>query len=114
MKLQEERKLSVNDTLSKYIPDFPRGDEVTVRQLLTHTSGIQRDADGSPDFLNRVTNATTTQAIIEAMKKIPYDFDPGAKWSYSNTGYHLLSSFGEGIGAKLRDFLRENFSSRWA
>jgi CubicO group peptidase (beta-lactamase class C family) len=107
MKLQEEGKLSVADKLSKYISDFPRGNEVTLRQLLTHTSGIH---DGSPDFLNGVTNATTTKAIIEAMKKIPYDFDPGAKWSYSNSGYHLLAYIVEKVsGQSYGDFLGENF-----
>ncbi|MGA2176070.1 MAG: serine hydrolase domain-containing protein [Verrucomicrobiota bacterium] len=45
LKLQEEGKLSVNDKLSKYIPDFPRGDEVTLRHLLTHTSGIRDYTD---------------------------------------------------------------------
>jgi len=63
LKLQEEGKLSVNDKLSKYIPDFPRGDEVTLRHLLTHTSGIHSYTD-KPGFQSRVTNATTTGAII--------------------------------------------------
>ena len=49
LKLQEEGKLSVDDKLSKYIPDFPRGDEVTLRQLLTHTSGIHNYND-DPEF----------------------------------------------------------------
>src|ERR1700690_4362654 len=64
LKLQEEGKLSVDDKLSKYIPDFPRGDEVTLRHLLTHTSGIRNYTD-KPNFLSLVTNATTTEAIIE-------------------------------------------------
>jgi CubicO group peptidase (beta-lactamase class C family) len=109
LKLQEEGKLSVNDKLSKYIPDFPRGDEVTLRHLLTHTSGIHSYTD-EPDFLNRVTNATTSEAVIEEMKKYPYDFDPGAKWSYDNSGYMLLGHIVERVsGQNYGDFLRENF-----
>ncbi len=109
LKLQEEGKLSINEKLSKYIPDFPRGDEVTLSQLLTHTSGIHNYTD-EPDFLRRVTNATTTKAIIEEMKKYPYDFDPGAKWDYDNSGYMLLSYIVEKVsGQSYGDFLHENF-----
>jgi CubicO group peptidase (beta-lactamase class C family) len=109
LKLQEAGKLSVNDKLSKYIPDFPRGNEVTLRQLLTHTSGIHNYTD-EPDFLSRVTNATTTGTIIEEIKKYPYDFDPGVKWNYDNSGYMLLSYIVEKVsGQNYGDFLRENF-----
>lgn len=109
LKLQEEGKLSANDKLSKYIPDFPRGDEVTLRHLLTHTSGIHNYTD-EPDFLSRVTNATTTEAIIEEIKKCPYDFEPGAKWNYDNSGYILLGYIVEKVsGQSYGDFLRENF-----
>jgi CubicO group peptidase (beta-lactamase class C family) len=109
LKLQEEGKLSVQDRLSKFIPDFPRGDEVTLRQLLTHTSGIHNYTD-EPDFLSHVANPTTTEAIIEAMKKYPYDFDPGTKWNYDNSGYMLLTYIVEKVsGQSYGDFLRENF-----
>ncbi len=109
LKLQEEVKLSVSDKLSKYIPDFPRGDEVTLRYLLTHTSGIHNYAD-EPDFLSRVTNATTTEAIIAQIKKYRYDFNPGTKWNYDNSGYVLLGYIVEQVsGQSYGDFLRENF-----
>src|SRR5687767_15485999 len=54
LKLQENNLLSVDDKLSKFIPDFPRGDEVTIHHLLTHTSGIN-SYTGSDYFLERVT-----------------------------------------------------------
>jgi CubicO group peptidase (beta-lactamase class C family) len=109
LKLQEEPKLSVKDKLSRFIPDFPRGDQVTLRQLLTHTSGIHNYTD-EPDFLSRVTNATTTEAIIAEMKKYRYDFDPGTKWDYDNSGYILLGYIVEKVsGRSYGDFLRENF-----
>jgi CubicO group peptidase (beta-lactamase class C family) len=108
LKLQEEGKLSVKDKLSKYIPDFPRGDEVTLRQLLTHTSGIH-NYNEDPGFFDRATN-DTTGAFIEAMKKEPYDFDPGAKWSYVNSGYLVLGYIVAKVsGQTYGDFLRENF-----
>jgi CubicO group peptidase (beta-lactamase class C family) len=109
LKLQEERKLSVNDKVSKYIPNFRRGDEVTLRQLLTHTSGI-RDYTDEPHSVSRVTNVTTTGAIIEEIKKYPFDFDPGTKWRYDNSGYLLLGYIVEKVsGQSYGDFLRENF-----
>jgi CubicO group peptidase (beta-lactamase class C family) len=109
LRLQEERKLSINDKLSQYIPDFPRGNEVTLRELLNHTSGIH-SYTREPDFMNRVTNATTTTAIVEEIKKYPYDFDPGAKWDYDNSGYMLLGYIVEKVsGQSYAEFLRENF-----
>ena len=108
LKLQEQVKLSIDDKLSKYIPDFPRGDEVTLRQLLTHTSGIHNYND-DPEFFDPATN-DTTEAIIETMKKEPYNFDPGTKWSYDNSGYVLLGYIVEKVsGQGYGDFLRENF-----
>jgi CubicO group peptidase (beta-lactamase class C family) len=109
LKLQKEGKLSVDDKLSTFIPDFPGGDEVTLRHLLTHTSGIHSYTD-EPDFLSRVTNGTSTEAIISEMKKYPYDFKPGAKWYYDNSGYLLLGYIVEKVsGQRYADFLRENF-----
>jgi CubicO group peptidase (beta-lactamase class C family) len=77
LKLQEEGKLSVNDTLSKYIPDFPRGDEVTLRQLLTHTSGIH-DYSPAPDHLSEVAKPSNPEAEVKLIKnqKPLYDSDP--------------------------------------
>jgi CubicO group peptidase (beta-lactamase class C family) len=109
LKLQEEGKLSVKDKLSKYIPDFPRGSEVTLRQLLTHTSGIH-DYTPEPDHLSDVAKPTTTEALIGKIKKSPYDFDPGTKWRYDNSGYTLLGYIVEKVsGQSYGDFLRENF-----
>ncbi|HEY1663879.1 MAG TPA: serine hydrolase [Verrucomicrobiae bacterium] len=109
LKLQEEGKLGVNDKLSKYIPDFPRGDEVTLRELLNHTSGIH-DYVPEPDHWSDLTKPTTTEAIIEMIKKYPYDFDPGTKWSYDNSGYVLLGYIVEKVsGQSYGGFLRENF-----
>jgi CubicO group peptidase (beta-lactamase class C family) len=111
LKLQEQGKLSIDDKLAKYIPDFPRGNEVTLRQLLTHTSGIH---DYSPelDHLSDVVKPITTEANIGVIKnqKHLYDFDPGTKWRYDNSGYELLGYIVEKVsGQSYGDFLRENF-----
>ncbi len=109
LKLQEQGKLSVPDKLSKYIPDFPRGDEVTLHHLLTHTSGIH-SFTSKPDFMRLVTNTTTIGDLINSFKNDPYDFDPGTKWIYDNSGYVLLGYIVEKVsGETYESFMRKTF-----
>ena len=109
LKLQEEGKLSVNDKLSKFIPDFPRGDEVTIHHLLTHTSGIQSYTD-KPHFLQSVTTEAKPEEVIESFKNDKFNFNPGEKWSYNNSGYFLLGYIVEKISGKSFDeYLKNTF-----
>jgi CubicO group peptidase (beta-lactamase class C family) len=109
LKLQEEGKLSVTDKLYKYIPDFPRGDEVTLHHLLTHTSGIRSYTD-KPGFIDHVTNSITSQALIDSFKHDPYDFDPGKKWHYDNSGFFLLGYIVQKVsGQPYDEFLKQKF-----
>jgi CubicO group peptidase (beta-lactamase class C family)/uncharacterized pyridoxamine 5'-phosphate oxidase family protein len=109
LKLQEEGKLNVTDRLSKFIPDYPRGDEVTVHHLLTHTSGIH-SYTSKPDFLETVTAPVKTEDHINSFKNDPYDFDPGKKWLYNNSGYFLLGYIIEKVsGESYGGFLRKTF-----
>ncbi len=73
LKLEEEGKLSVKDKLSKYVPDFPRGNAVTLHQLLTHTSGIANYTE-KPGFMLLATNAVAIGDLIKLFKNDPYDF----------------------------------------
>ncbi len=84
--LQEEGKLSLEDKVSKYVPGLTRGDEVTIRQILSHTSGYQDywPQDYVPPFMETEVNA---QKILDLWARKPLDFDPGTKWQYSNTNY---------------------------
>jgi len=84
LKLVEEKKLSLNDRLSKFYPDLPNADSITIEHLLTHTSGIY---SYNNDFSMPVDKE---QSIIDFLKKTPLDFKPGTDWNYSNTGYFLL------------------------
>src|SRR5258707_6573759 len=109
LKLQEQGKLSVNDKLSKYIPDFPRGDEVTLRHLLTHTSGIHSYTE-KQGFIESVTSPVKPDDLVNSFKNDPYDFDPGKKWQYDNSGYFLLGRIVEKVsGQSYGDFLEKNF-----
>lgn len=109
LKLQEQGKLRIEDKLAKYIPDYPRGDEVTIHHLLTHTSGI-RSYTGKPDFFETVTVGVKAEDHIKSFKNDPYDFDPGKKWSYNNSGYFLLGYIIEKVaGQPYGEYLRQAF-----
>jgi CubicO group peptidase (beta-lactamase class C family) len=109
LKLQEEGKISVHDKLSKFIPDFPRGDEVTIHHLLTHTSGIHSFTD-RPDFLKTATVKTTSQEMIDLIKSDPYDFNPGERFQYNNSGFFILGYIIEKItGKPYGEYLKETF-----
>jgi len=109
LKLQEKGLLSIEDLLSKYIPDFPRGNEVTLRHLLNHTSGIgiytKKQTDPS-----RITSPITQVELIEEIKGYQYDFDPGSKWKYNNSGYFILGYIVSLVSKQsLFSFWKDNF-----
>ena len=109
LKLQENNQLSVSDKLSKFIPDFPRGDEVTIHQLLTHTSGIH-SYTGKIDFLDRVTKTVSPDSLIAYFKNDPYDFSPGERFLYNNSGYFLLGYIISKVSGKTyAEYLKETF-----
>ena len=106
---QERGKVSLNDTVSKYFPEFTRSNEVTIRELLSHTSGYE---DYAPqDYLiPEWTQPTTPEAILNRWAKKPLNFEPGTQWQYSNTNYVLAAAILEKVsGEKLLAFLNENF-----
>ncbi len=112
LKLQEEGKLSVSDTLAKYFPDFPRGDEVRLHHLLTHTSGIH-SYTSKPNFIRDVGSRITADALIASFQDDPYDFDPGTAWSYNNSGYFLLGEIVAKVSGKsLGEYLTDTFFTR--
>lgn len=109
LKLQEQGKLLVTDTLSNFMPDYPRGDEVTLHHLLTHTSGIH-NYTGIHDFLELATVPVEPVEHIAYFRDHPYDFDPGEQWVYSNSGYYLLAHVVALVSEQpFGEFLREQF-----
>ena len=86
--LQEAGKLSLDDKVGKYIPDLTRANEITIRQILSMTSGYQDD--WPQDYvMPEMLGPTTPQHILDKWAKIPLDFEPGTKWQYSNTNYAI-------------------------
>lgn len=109
MRLQEEGKLSVHDKLSKYIPDFSKGNEVTIHHLLTHTSGIHSYTNKN-EFISRVTKPISEDDLVALIKKEPYDFEPGERFLYNNSGYFLLGHIIRKVtGSSYGEYLREAF-----
>ncbi|MFZ4522116.1 MAG: serine hydrolase domain-containing protein, partial [Bacteroidales bacterium] len=107
LKLQEEGKIKTGDKLSKYIPDFPHGNEVTIYHLLTHTSGIH-DYNSTPDL--DVTKPVTPRALLDIIKILPYDFNPGERYLYNNSGYFILGYIVAQLSGKtLSEYLNDTF-----
>jgi len=109
MQLEEKGLLSLNDTLSKYIPDYPAGDKITIYHLLTHTSGIVNHTE-LPGFLtDRRLKPCSVNETINTFKNKPLEFNPGEKFEYSNSNYILLGLIIEKVsGVPYGDFIRDN------
>jgi CubicO group peptidase (beta-lactamase class C family) len=109
MMLQERGKLNVSDPMCKYLADCPEAwKPITIKNLLTHTSGIT-NYTGFADFAKTTILPITTSAMTDRLKKEPLEFKPGDKFAYSNSGYYLLGAIIEKASGKLyADFLQEN------
>ena len=88
--LQQEGKISLDDPVSKYVPGLTRGDDVTIRMVLSHTSGYQDfwPQDYVPPSMEK---PITPQAILDHWAKQPLDFEPGTRWQYSNTNFEIAA-----------------------
>jgi D-alanyl-D-alanine carboxypeptidase len=108
MILVEEGKMGLDEKMRKYLPDTPEAwDGVTIRHLLTHTSGI-KSYTGIPDFPKMLREETSKEDVIRKVASIPLEFKPGEKFNYNNTGYFLLGMVIEKVtGKSYGDFLAE-------
>jgi CubicO group peptidase (beta-lactamase class C family) len=105
--LAEEGKLSLDDPVSRFLPSLTRANQVTIRQLLSHTSGYQDywPQDYVPPFM---LHPITAERILDIWARKPLDFDPGAKWQYSNTNYVIAGLIVEkASGMPLLTFLAD-------
>ena len=89
MLLQQEGKLSIDQPVSTWFPELTRASEVTLRNLMSHTSGYE---DYAPqDYtIPAWTHPTTAQTIVHEWATKPLDFDPGTQYQYSNTNYNIV------------------------
>jgi D-alanyl-D-alanine carboxypeptidase len=105
--LQEQGKLSLDDKVGKFIPNLTRANEVSIRQLLSHTSGYQ-DYWPQDYVMPMMLQPVTAEKIMDGWARKPLDFDPGTEWQYSNTNYVIAGAIVEKVsGMPLLQFLRE-------
>jgi D-alanyl-D-alanine carboxypeptidase len=105
--LVEDGKLELDDPVSKFFPDLTRASDISIRMLLSHTSGYShfwpRDY-----VMEDMLQPTTPQRIIDTWAKRSLDFDPGTKWEYSNTNYVIAGQIVEKLsGRPLMALLKE-------
>ncbi len=110
LQLMEQGKLSLQDSINKFIPDYPTyGNKITIEHLLTHTSGI-KGYTNMKDFEKIMTLDLTPVELIDFFKNEPIEFAPGTKWNYSNSGYFLLGYIIEKVSGKTYpQYIEENF-----
>ena len=107
--LEERGKLKTDDLVKKFMPDAPAAwDKITIYHLLTHTSGIP-NFTSFPDYKSLEPFAATPEQLVARFRDKPLDFQPGEKWSYSNSGYVLLGYLLENVsGESYEKFVQEN------
>lgn len=107
--LQQKGNLNFDDKLSKYFPDFPEyAKKVTIANLLNHTSGI-KDIGVLAMLKGEDAMDYHDNHVRALLKNSALDFEPGAKWSYSNSGYWFLAQIIQQVsGRHLKEFVRDN------
>lgn len=108
LKLEQEGKLAVNDPISKYLPEYPApGREITLHQLLTHTSGIP-DLLADPEVQAREAQRYTPAELLAVFWNKPLEFPAGSRFAYSNSNYDVLGAIIERVsGRPYAQFLAE-------
>jgi CubicO group peptidase (beta-lactamase class C family) len=108
--LVEQGKLSYDDSLAKFLPDFPDPEsakKIKIKHLLSHTSGLGSGPSMFDSSL--IDRQTTIKGIVDAFDRRPPAFDPGTKWAYSNMGFVLLGRIIETVtGQDYYDHMQKN------
>ena len=109
VRLVEQGKLSLDEDITRYVPDAPtHGTRVTIRHLLTHTSGIY-NFTSLPDAAANEALDRTHDEVLASIRSRPLDFAPGTSWRYSNTGFYLVGMAIEKVtGRPYAAYLRDS------
>lgn len=109
LQLAENKKLSLNDNLIKYFPNFQKGEKINLKMLLTHNSGLQMDYDE----LYRAKTSLDQDSVESYLSKKTLLFEPGTKTAYSNIGYYLLARIIEKVsGQSYAEYLQEHLFNK--
>jgi len=108
LKLVDHGRVKLRDPLSRYVPDFPGGNRITLRHLLNHTSGIASYTD-LPNYMERqIQRDLTTAQMIDVFRNLPPRFPPGSHCEYSNSNYVLVGAVIEAVsGVPWYSYLEE-------
>jgi CubicO group peptidase (beta-lactamase class C family) len=105
LQLEENKKLSLEDPLNKYFPNFPNGEKITLKMMLTHDSGLQMDYDEL--YLSKTS--LEKDSVDSYIKQKTLLFEPGSNTAYSNIGYYLLGRIIEKVSEQsYSQYLKKN------
>ena len=106
--LQQQGKLNLDDKIAKFFPDLTDADRITIRQILSHTSGY-RDFWPQDYLMPMMKQSTTPGHIMDVWARKPLDFPPGSQWQYSNTGYVIAGAIVEKVTGQIPfEFLQQH------
>lgn len=110
LKLQEQGILKLTDSIQKYLPNFPvKRKTITIEHLLTHTSGLKEITELDVFYEKLMKNGSEPDSLVNYFKNFPLEFDPGEKFSYNNSGYHLLGLIIEkASGLEYNEYIKIN------
>ncbi|MEM9089038.1 MAG: serine hydrolase [Cyanobacteria bacterium P01_F01_bin.53] len=114
LQLQDQGLLSVQAPVATYLPDYPRGHDITLHHLLTHSAGIPEYLNGEifPDIADWLRLSSSLTQVIDRFKTLPLDFEPGQHFKYSNSGYVLLTHILETVsGQPYTDYVQTHIFS---
>lgn len=101
MRLVEQGKVDVDELAATYLPEVDfAGRDVTVRQLLNHSSGIASYTDLGPEWQKTLALELTDEELLALFTQAPPDFAPGEGWKYNNSGYYLLGMLVEAVSGE--------------
>lgn len=111
LKLRDGGYLALDDDITNYVKDYPtHGHEITIRHLLTHTSGIKNLLEMKEFTVELKKKDFAPEELIEFFKFQPMDFRPGNKWKYSNSGYAILGHIIEILsGMPYEQYINDSF-----
>lgn len=105
--LEQDGELAVSDPVAKFLPGFPRGEQITLHHLMINSTGIA-NINAMPVYDELARTPQTPESLVEAFRDAPAEFAPGERYGYSNSNYNLLALIIErASGQSFGDFLRE-------
>ena len=113
MLMQQRGQLSVSDSISQYLPNYPtHGHVISIEHLLTHTSGIMSYTNLPEYMQSGIRNDLSTEELLDVFDHLPMEFAPGDQWNYNNSAYVMLGAIIESIaGQSYDEYVADNLSA---